>query len=88
MSLTKQDLLDIRALIRDEVRSAFAVELEPIKNDIAEIKGRLMALENDVKEIYSMISRASVWGHYRQIFPEAFYRREAPFAKHRVTGHR
>ena len=45
MSLTGQDLLDIRSILSDELKK----ELKPIS-------GELEALSNDIKEIYEMIS--------------------------------
>jgi hypothetical protein len=45
MSLSSTDLLEIRSILKEELKQ----ELEPIK-------GGLEALSNDVKEIYSMIA--------------------------------
>ena len=45
MSLTANDLLEIRTVVREEVNEA-----------VSTIDGKLKAIENDVKEIYKMIS--------------------------------
>ncbi len=46
MTLTTTDLSEIRAIVREEVGS-----------QVAPLAGRIEALENDVKEIYAMLSR-------------------------------
>lgn len=45
MSLTQEDLLQIRTLVREEVTSVVSRELEPLR-------GEIQALRNDIKEIY------------------------------------
>ncbi|HWL44338.1 MAG TPA: hypothetical protein VNQ73_15460 [Ilumatobacter sp.] len=47
MSLTQEDLTQIRTIMRDEIESILDRKLEPIL-------GKLEAIENDVKEIYGM----------------------------------
>jgi ABC-type cobalamin/Fe3+-siderophores transport system ATPase subunit len=44
MSLTQSDLQEIRTIVRDEVTRA-----------VTPLEGRLEALENDIKEIYTML---------------------------------
>jgi hypothetical protein len=46
MSLSAEDLYSIRTIVREEVRQ----EIKPLE-------GRIEALENDVKEFYSMLKR-------------------------------
>lgn len=50
MSLTSEDLQQIRTVLRDEIEIILDRKLEPIV-------GKLEAIENDVKEIYDMIAR-------------------------------
>jgi hypothetical protein len=45
MALTATDLVDIRSIFREELKE----EIEPIRGD-------LIAMSNDIKEIYSMIA--------------------------------
>ena len=70
MSLTAADLKNIRTLvreevvvafdtygrqiIRDEVNSAISIKIEPRFDNI---DGRIEALDNDVRDIYEMISK-------------------------------
>ncbi len=49
MSLTTQDLQEIRSIVREEVRDQVSRQLEPLNNEIK-------ALRNDIKEIYDMIA--------------------------------
>ncbi len=56
MSLTNNDLDQIRLIIRDESRSFILHELEPITTDRHDIFSKLEALENDIKDIDRMIS--------------------------------
>ena len=44
MSLSSEDLLQIRAIMREEMK----LEIEPLKGEIA-------AIRNDIKEIYDII---------------------------------
>ena len=50
MSLTHDDIAQIRAVIRDEVTFLLDARLKPLE-------GKLEALENDVKEIYHMLAQ-------------------------------
>lgn len=52
MSLTENDLQQIRNLFRDEFRSGIA----PFEQKLDVVAGRIEALENDIKEIYEMIA--------------------------------
>jgi hypothetical protein len=45
MSLTATDFQEIRNILKDE-----------LTNELTPVKGELMALRNDIKEIYAMIS--------------------------------
>lgn len=69
MSLTKEDTQQIRTIVREEVRPIVREEVEvvfqtegrkivreEIDQSITSLDGKLSALENDIKEIYSMIS--------------------------------
>ncbi len=49
MSLSTEDLTQIRTLLREEIDASLDRKLEPIF-------GKLEALENDIKDIYEMIS--------------------------------
>ena len=51
--LTSYDLEQIRTAIRDEVNSIMTTRVDPQLHDI---KGDLEALNNDIKDIYEMIS--------------------------------
>jgi dynactin complex subunit len=46
MSLTDNDLLAIRTIVREE-----------IKDEVDPLKGKVEAIESDVKEIYFMLAR-------------------------------
>jgi hypothetical protein len=48
MSLTASDLQEIRTIVREEVRDEVALQIEPLA-------GQLIALENDIKDIYMML---------------------------------
>lgn len=50
MSLTKDDLTQIRQIVREEVDYIVGQKLEPLE-------GEIKALRNDIKEIYSMIAK-------------------------------
>jgi hypothetical protein len=56
MSLTTEDLTQIRTVVREEVDSIVTVKLKPLQENIRELKGQVEALENDIKEIYTMLS--------------------------------
>jgi hypothetical protein len=53
MSLSTKDAQDLRAIIREEIDSAITTRIDPRFDDI---EGRLEASDNDIKEIYNMIS--------------------------------
>lgn len=53
MSLTAQDLMQIRTAIREEAESIISARIEPRFDSL---DGRIEALDNDVKDIYKMIS--------------------------------
>lgn len=50
MSLTQEDLLQIRQIVREEVDYVVGEKLRPLE-------GELKALSNDIKEIYAMLAR-------------------------------
>jgi uncharacterized protein (UPF0335 family) len=50
MSLTQEDLLQIRNLVREEVTTVIEREIEPLR-------GEIQAWRNDIKDIYDMISQ-------------------------------
>lgn len=52
MSLTQTDLQEIRVIIRDEVRSG----VSNVEQKLDALAGKVEALENDVKEIYEMLT--------------------------------
>lgn len=52
MSLTQEDLQQIRSVVRDEVSS----QLVPVHKKIDDLAGTVEALSNDIKEIYGMIA--------------------------------
>ena len=67
MSLTATDLQDIRTIIREEVpeivHKEVSVQLGPVNGHLRDIderltsvEGRLEGVENDVKDIYFMIT--------------------------------
>ena len=61
MSLTATDLNEIRTIVRDEVHTVVREELESaistrIDPRLDKIEGRIEALENDVKDMYKMLS--------------------------------
>lgn len=88
MSLTKNDLQQIRTIMHEEVRdvvretfetqgkeiireemrlimhtegrdmtrSIVSAELQPVKESLARLEGTVEALENDIKDIYGMVS--------------------------------
>lgn len=56
MSLTTDDLNQIRTIVRDEVRDEVSSQLMPINDKLDSLDGKIAALENDVKEIYEMIA--------------------------------
>jgi len=53
MSLTTTDLRQIRVLVREEMDSIISTRIDPRFDTL---EGHLEALENDIKEIYEMIS--------------------------------
>jgi hypothetical protein len=57
MSLTTDDLTQIRTIVREEVDSIVTVKLQPLETGIDTLSGKVEALENNVKEIYEMILR-------------------------------
>lgn len=61
MSLTTDDLQQIRTIVRDEARIIVREEIESaisarIEPRFDSLDGRLETLENDIKDIYEMIS--------------------------------
>lgn len=71
MSLTTDDLTQIRTIIRDEVRPIISEEVElqiaPISREITEVStkvdnlsGEVKALRSDVKTIYNSLDRAGI----------------------------
>lgn len=63
MSLTTEDISQIRTVIREEVReivhdevqTEIQKEVRPLARKIDELAGNVEALENDIKEIYQML---------------------------------
>lgn len=53
MSLTTEDFKQIRLAIREEMESMISGRIDPRFDSL---EGRLEALDNDVKDIYKMIS--------------------------------
>jgi phage shock protein A len=53
MSLTAIDLQQIRTMVREEMESIVSVRVDPRFDSL---DGRLEALDNDIKDIYKMIS--------------------------------
>ncbi|MFZ1324240.1 MAG: hypothetical protein WAQ57_03735 [Candidatus Saccharimonadales bacterium] len=53
MNLATADYQQIRTLIREELESVINVRIDPRFDTL---EGKLKALENDVKDIYSMLS--------------------------------
>ncbi len=53
MSFTQTDLQQIRIMIREEIDSAITTRIDP---RFDKLEGRVQALDNDVKDIYEMIS--------------------------------
>ena len=69
MSLTVDDLKEIRIIIREEVRPIIREEVRPIVREevraevdtrLRPVEGRLEAVENDVKDIYFMVADLQV----------------------------
>ncbi len=61
MSLTNDDIKQIRTIVREEARTIVREELDSaistrIEPRFDTIEGRLETLENDIKDIYEMIS--------------------------------
>ena len=61
MSLTTEDMQQIRVIVREEARVIVREELESsittrIDPRFNSLDGRIEALDNDIKEIYAMIS--------------------------------
>ncbi len=58
MSLTHDDLSQIRTIVRDEVRSIVREEVDSVLTQkLKPIEGEIQALRNDIKEIYAMIAK-------------------------------
>ncbi|MFZ2544422.1 MAG: hypothetical protein WAW80_00360 [Candidatus Saccharimonadales bacterium] len=55
MSLTKDDLQQIRFLIREEAQDIMTPQFRVLNEKIDELSGISEAVENDVKEIYGML---------------------------------
>lgn len=60
MSLTKDDISQIRTIVREEVRAEVrtevAAQLAPINEKLDNLIGRITAIENDIRDIYQMIA--------------------------------
>jgi hypothetical protein len=53
MSLTQSDLQQVRTVVREELESTIAVRIDPRFDTL---EGNIEALNNDIKDIYKMIS--------------------------------
>jgi hypothetical protein len=53
MSLTASDFQQIRTVVREEMESIISTRIDPRFDSL---DGRLEALDNDVKDIYAMVS--------------------------------
>jgi len=60
MSLTTEDLTKIRTVVREEVDSVVSVKLQPIEDKIDKLDSEVQGLSNDVKAIYSSLSKAGI----------------------------
>lgn len=56
MSLTAEDITQIRRVISETVRDEVSSQLISVHDKLDRLEGKLEALENDVKEIYKMLT--------------------------------